>query len=745
MGQLSSAEAAITRFKENENRIDVFANDPFNVGFYQTNEGTPRQVESLPHFMSRMASRHLTLNSKGDWQTLANYVQNDLVVQTGVVYIALADHTSGTFETDLIANKWAVFQGVTRGFVRAENFGCVGDGVSDDTLAMIAAWNYCRENKNILLISGKIRIVATSVPTSDFHNTFYVYASSMLAIDDAELLVEGKIGFDLTGVSRTLIQGFKVTTTGREMTENEQNSASPTLFYTGSGSKTSAVYRDLIVYNNVTNLTGAYRAGVTIREYGCGSVVIDNVVAHNTILTFGGFSSSNVSVRNVYGYNIETNVYLSSCQDIQITNAHHINDVTQRDYWVGRTGSPARLVNGMDNVLIEDGSNCTVIGLHTVFAHERACYIQASQVHISDCFTLNCDAYKLVGGSYTDQVKDLYVNNCHSVLDANWSATRGRVNNWLVTTYWASNLNVQNCSIRNDVYGRNCIQAVLSIGRQDGSTVENVYIRNVTGINAVRFVYSSLTSLTTAQLAALTPPGSFVSIRNVVIEDCFTKEDDFRSVGSLFELREAEASADALLNYAAENIQMRNNTIELPATAVNRDNWLFDVRWVNGAVSENNNVDLPFTNNGFFSAAVTQPYANILMNEPYLKHSANVGNLITALGNLSVLAGSSLKFSRATGTHQQNVEATAVANGTFLDHRVTVEIFGKGYASVATTRNYGLEMNASGNFYFGKMISGVKTDQVSTPPVTLTVSGTGVEIRGDLQPTVDYYFKMTLL
>lgn len=627
----------------------------------------------------------------------------------------------------------------------SSSFGVIGNGIADDTLAMLSAWNYCRANNKTLLISGSIRIVASTVPSGDFHNTFYVYASSMLAINEAELLVDGKIGFDLTGVDRTLIQGFKVTTTGREMTENEQNNSSPTLFYTGSGSKTSAVYRDLIVYNNVTDLTGAYRAGAAIRDYGCDSLIFDNIVAHNTILTVGGFSSTNVSVRNVYGYNIETNVYLNSCQDIQITNAHHINDVTQRDYWVGRTGSPARLLNGMDNVLIEDGSNCTVIGLHTVFAHERACYIQASQVHISDCFTLNCDAYKLVGGSYTDQVKDLYVNNCHSVLDADWSATRGRVNNWLVTTYWASNLNVQNCSIRNDVYGRNCIQAVLSIGRQDGSTVENVYIRNVTGINAVRFVYAFLTELTTAQLAALTPPGSFVSIRNVVIEDCFIKEDDYRSVGSLFELREVGASADALLNYAAENIEMRNNTIELPATAANRDDWIFDVRWVNGAVSENNTVDLPFVNNGFFISAVTQPYANLRINEPYLKHSNNVGVLITGLGNLSVLAGSTIKFSYTDGVQQENVEAAAPVTGTFLGQRVVAEIFGKGYSSVATTRDFGLEMNAKGDFYFGKMIGGVKTDQVSTPPVALTVSGTGVDIRGDLQPTVDYYLKMTLV
>lgn len=632
--------------------------------------------------------------------------------------------------------------------VSVKDFGATCDGAADDTVAMIAAFNYCRTNGKTLLLEGQIVFNTSSVPAGDKHTSTggdYVYASSMIALNKAELLVNGKIGFDLTGVDRTVLQGFKVTTSGREMTEAQQNNTSPTLFVTFSGSKASAVYRDLIVYNNVTDLTGAYRAGAAIREYGCDSLIVDNVIAHNTIGLVSAGSSTDVSLRNIYGYNIETNVYLNSCQNFQITNSHLINNVTQRDYWIGRTASPAREINGMDNVLTEECGNGTVIGLHTVFAIERACYIQASQVHLSDCFALNCDAYKLVGNSYTSQVKDIYVNNCHGVIDANWSATRGRSNNVLIVSYWGSNLNVQNCSIRNDVFGRNCIQAVLNLGRGDGATYENVYIRNVTGINANRFVYSFLTPLTAAQLAALTPAGSFVSVRNLVIEDCNIKKDNFRVLGSLFVLLETGASADALLNYAAENLQIRNNTVELPATAGSRDDWLFDMRWVNGATSESNTVNLPFVNNGFFIAAVTQPYANIRMNEPYLKHSAGVGNLITQLGNLSVAAGSSLKFSFTNGTHQFNVEAFANANGTFLDQRVTAEIFGKGYTSVATTRSYGLEMNASGNFYFGKMISGVKTDQVSTPPVALTVSGTGVEVRGDLQPTVDYYLKMTLV
>lgn len=46
---------------------------------------------------------------RGTWATSTDYLVGDIVKQNVSSYIALADHTSGTFTTDLTAVKWELF------------------------------------------------------------------------------------------------------------------------------------------------------------------------------------------------------------------------------------------------------------------------------------------------------------------------------------------------------------------------------------------------------------------------------------------------------------------------------------------------------------------------------------------------------------------------------------------------------------------------------------------------------------
>jgi hypothetical protein len=198
-----------------------------------------------------------------------------------------------------------------------------------------------------------------------------------------------------------------------------------------------------------------------------------------------------------------------------------------------------------------------------------------------------------------------------------------------------------------------------------------------------------------------------------------------------------------LLNYASENIELRNNVVDLPATGVVRDDWLFDVRWTSGSTTSNNSVDLPFINGGFFPSSITQPYQNIRMNETGLKHEQGPGNIISRFGFLILLRGSVLQFSRSTGTVQQNIEVQNQEDGVLSNGLISVELFGKGFTAYGAAGDFAMAMHAKGDFYFGKAVGGVKTDQVSTPPIAITVSASDIEVRGDLQPTVLWALTLT--
>lgn len=47
-----------------------------------------------------------TFTVRGGWVTATGYEQGDIVLQNDIVYLCVTDHTSGTFATDLAADKW---------------------------------------------------------------------------------------------------------------------------------------------------------------------------------------------------------------------------------------------------------------------------------------------------------------------------------------------------------------------------------------------------------------------------------------------------------------------------------------------------------------------------------------------------------------------------------------------------------------------------------------------------------------
>lgn len=624
----------------------------------------------------------------------------------------------------------------------SRDFGVVGDGVTDDTLALISAMTFCKANGKELVIDGQVVFNATTASGSThlISGQPYVYACSMVGNLNAELLVNGKIGFDLTGIENTQVVNLIITTSGSEISEVDATGSAPYLFYSGAGSKTSSLYRDLIIYHTVTNLTGAYRGAGTIVDNGCATALVDNVKVSNTTLGVFILNSTDVSIRNIYTDNVETSIFLDHVDNFQVTNLHHINTDTQHGNWASK--NVGRLQNGMDGILTQYCNNGTIIGLHVVWALERACYIQASNVHISDCYALNCDGYKVVGSSLATFSHNAVISNCHVTIESDFPTSIEDLS--LVAAYLGSDLTVQDCTFNNIDGTKTRGEAAIVIGLGASTqTYENVYIQNVVAINMPKLVWVITGGIEATSGGVLINP---LAIKNVKILDCYLKCIAYLATefyGALFSLRNGGYNNNI---YSAQDIEIRDNTVDFDSDVNLRPQWLFDIRWMNGVTSSNNFVNGPFSGGGMFSSAVpsTEASTGILMNEPWLKSSINTGTLVNQFANFSALAGTSLVFTLISATTTQVVSTNTIVSGSLLDGNTTIEIIGKDYSEVTTTRSYAVEMNSSGLFYFGKIIAGVKTDQVSTPPIAITIAS-NIAIRGEATPTVKYYCKLTLV
>ena len=163
----------------------------------------------------------------------------------------------------------------------------------------------------------------------------------------AQISIVGRIGFNTTGVDRTIIENIRVVTTSRQLTEAEQENTCPLVFAALSGNKTFASYKNVEISATVTDLTGSFRAGALIQEFGVANLVVENLKANNATVAFSAHNCTDVSVRDVWLKNIQTGVYLSTVTNYVVDGISLTNTQSQYGRWVARLGTPVRAVNGM--------------------------------------------------------------------------------------------------------------------------------------------------------------------------------------------------------------------------------------------------------------------------------------------------------------------------------------------------------------------------------------------------------------
>lgn len=95
-------QAQIDKLTTNLSRYDSIINGAYN----ETVTLDSHTVKSISGYLSELTANTL----RGLWATATSYAIKDIVEESGNWYVCLVAHTSGTFSSDLTANKWALYQ-----------------------------------------------------------------------------------------------------------------------------------------------------------------------------------------------------------------------------------------------------------------------------------------------------------------------------------------------------------------------------------------------------------------------------------------------------------------------------------------------------------------------------------------------------------------------------------------------------------------------------------------------------------
>lgn len=120
--------------------------------------GTPEEARSL----LGLGGTPLSYVNRGNWATSTAYAINDIVLKDGTWYACPLAHTSGTFATDLAANKWLVHQGLTAELLAASGgSSLIGYSAVGSSLLGSSVWVESWGNDTTAVVGRRERPFAT--------------------------------------------------------------------------------------------------------------------------------------------------------------------------------------------------------------------------------------------------------------------------------------------------------------------------------------------------------------------------------------------------------------------------------------------------------------------------------------------------------------------------------------------------------------------------------------------------------
>lgn len=349
------------------------------------------------NFKEFMAEFYNTINQQ---HKDIDYIKNH---QKEQLEIYIKNNINTLIKIDLEKFKNDILSSITIGdkhYITPEDYGCVGDGVTDDTINMKTTFMKAKElGKDIKFPNSKTYIVNESININyplnvDFNNCKFICQSKT---DEFYLL-------DINNTENVVIKNFKAKSfIDKTPYLDNRNGSTPK----GLASNVYAVFIRL-----------------------CKNVVLENLDIEN-ITGVGGFRNEKIRIENYKGYNLEMPFYFGNVKNLNINNFNvTFNDTGHSIYYHGFYFNHV-----MENVKIQNGE------INNPYTE-----------NVNDCFNFLTSRDKVEG----EDMKDIRVNNVKCVGKFNQftrlsECSNVKFNNIIFNSPICSNL-VEHCGTVFDQY-----------------------------------------------------------------------------------------------------------------------------------------------------------------------------------------------------------------------------------------------------------------------------------------------------